>query len=151
MPSRIPPTRPRGGAPFGNTNALKHGFYSRRFRKSEMDDLEVTSFTGLRDEIAVLRVCIRRIVEWGASIKTFDEAMTFLRVVSLATGSLSRLVRTQQSIGGTDIEGVILQAITEAGQELGIYDTPQENKNDEASGWSSLIKKALLTPNDEES
>ena len=148
MPSRIPSTRPRGGAPFGNTNALKHGFYSRRFRKSEMDDLEATSFTGLRDEIAVLRVCIRRIVEWGASIQSFSDAMTFLRVVSLATGSLSRLIRTQQAIGGSDIEGVILQAITEAGQELGTYDASQGNK-DEASGWSSIIKKALLTPTDD--
>ncbi len=147
MPSRIPSARPRGGAPFGNTNALKHGFYSRRFRKSEMDDLEGTSFTGLRDEIAVLRVCIRRIIEWGASIQTFSDAMTFLRVVSLATGSLSRLVRTQQAIGGSDLESEIIQAITEVGHEMGIYDTPEGNKS--GPTWSSFLKKALLPPTDE--
>ena len=35
--------------------------------------------TGLRDEIAMLRVCLRRIVEWGAAIKDFSDAMTFMR------------------------------------------------------------------------
>jgi uncharacterized protein YjcR len=147
MPSRIPSTRPRGGAPFGNTNALKHGFYSRRFRKSEMADLEATSFTGLRDEIAMLRVSIRRIVEWGASIHTFPDAMTFLRVVSLATSSLSRLVRTQQAIGGSDLENVIQQAIAEVSDEMGIAGFPGESKAT-TPDLASLLK--LVSPPSDE-
>jgi hypothetical protein len=31
------------GAPPGNQNALKHGFYSRRFRNLEMGDLDVVT------------------------------------------------------------------------------------------------------------
>jgi hypothetical protein len=141
MPSRIPSARPRGGAPFGNLNALKHGFYSRRFRKSEMDDLENTDFTGLRDEIAMLRVSIRRIMEWGSAIQSFPDAMTFLRVIALATASLSRLIRTQQAIGGSEFESVIVQAISEVAEEMGIAGPPRKMGTD--TGLGSLIKSAL--------
>jgi len=118
------PSPRRRGAQLGNTNALKHGFYSRRFLKSEMDDLETTNYTGLRDEIAMLRVCIRRIIEWGVSIQDFPEALNFLRVVSLATASLSRLVRTQEAIAGSDMESALEKAIGEVAVELGIMDPP---------------------------
>jgi hypothetical protein len=134
----------------GNTNALKHGFYSRRFRKSEIADLEATNFTGLRDEIAmlcVLCICIRRIVEWGSTIQSFPEAMIFMRVIALATGSLSRLVRTQQAIGGSDLESVLLQAISEVSQEMGITG-PANQADDSVHRWASLIKSEL-PPNDE--
>ena len=147
MTSRTPSPRPRGGAPKGNTNALKHGFYSRRFRKSEMDDLEATSFTGLRDEIALLRVCIRRCGEWGSLIRTFTDAMTFLRAISLSTGSLSRLVRTQQAIGGSDFESAIQQAIAQVGEELGIAGPPP--REEDAGPDLSSVLKLLTQPNDE--
>jgi hypothetical protein len=143
-PSHIPSSRRRGGAPRGNTNALKHGFYSRRFRKSEADDLEQTSFTGLRDEIAMLRVCLRRIVEWGAAIKDFSDAMTFMRTISLGTGSLSRLISIQKAIGGTDFESVIAQAVSEVSQELGITapPRPEETGNDQADFFLKLFSRA---------
>ncbi len=43
--------RPRG-APRGNRNALKHGFYARTFPSSEVKDLETYPFQGLQDAIA---------------------------------------------------------------------------------------------------
>jgi hypothetical protein len=45
----------RGGQP-GNTNALKHGFYSRRFRDIEFSDLDVITVADLQNEIAMMRV-----------------------------------------------------------------------------------------------
>lgn len=47
--------RNRGGQP-GNTNALKHGFYSRRFRDIEFSDLDVITVADLQNEIAMMRV-----------------------------------------------------------------------------------------------
>ena len=48
MPSPLPSTRPRGGAPSGNTNALKHGFYARAFKPAEQSDLAGGRVAGQR-------------------------------------------------------------------------------------------------------
>lgn len=127
-PHNSPPRRP--GAPLGNTNALKHGFYSRRFRKSELTDLEAASFTGLSEEIAMLRVCIRRVIEWGRHIESFPDALSFLRVISLATASLSRLVHTQKALTSTDANQVLLQAVEEVAREMGFVPGAQETGAD---------------------
>ena len=56
------PSKPprRRGAPFGNRNALKHGFYARNFDPGDTKDLDEHEFDGLTDEIILLRVYIRR-------------------------------------------------------------------------------------------
>ena len=51
--------RKRGGQP-GNTNALKHGFYTKNFSLAECQGLEATKEIVLADEITLLRVLIRR-------------------------------------------------------------------------------------------
>ena len=56
-------TRKKPGAPEGNWNAFKHGFYSKRFRPLELSDLDTALGDGLEDEIALLRVIIRRVFE----------------------------------------------------------------------------------------
>ena len=53
-PASLAP-RKRGGQP-GNTNSLKHGYYSTRFSLADLTDLENHSFSGLHDEITMLRV-----------------------------------------------------------------------------------------------
>jgi hypothetical protein len=56
------------GAPRGNTNALKCGFYSRKLRTVEKNDLEKTEFVNnLRDEILMLKVVIRRVWELSST------------------------------------------------------------------------------------
>jgi hypothetical protein len=54
--------RHRGAQP-GNTNALKHGFYSARFSPLEARDLDVALRDGVEDEIALLRITIRRVFD----------------------------------------------------------------------------------------
>ena len=99
----------RRGAPPGNLNALKHGFYSRQLRllrgasvvienSNRADDpTEETASarTGLEDEITLLRVYIRRVVELGAGTEDIFAALGILRVLSLAVATLNRLVKTQ--------------------------------------------------------
>ena len=56
--------RSRGGQP-GNINAIKHGFYSRRFMDLEAKDLETVPVEGLEGEIALMRVMIRRVFDYA--------------------------------------------------------------------------------------
>ena len=58
-------TRSRGAQP-GNLNAVKHGFYSAHFHQADLAAFETNTFTGLNDEIALLRLYIHRAVELGA-------------------------------------------------------------------------------------
>ena len=57
--AKEPGRKKRGGQP-GNTNALKHGFYAKNFSLAERRGLQVTKGVVLGDEIALLRVLIRR-------------------------------------------------------------------------------------------
>jgi len=144
MSSRNSSSR-RRGAPVGNTNAVTHGFYSRRFRKNEVQDLENAYFSGISDEIAMLRVCIRRAIEWGKDIQCLPEALDFLRTISLATGNLSRLVRTQKLIAGSGLDRAIEQAILEVGAEMGIYDSPEGASSSSAASTSESLESAILS------
>lgn len=92
-PKPVPVVR-RPGAPRGNTNAFKHGFYSSRYRSSEVAAL-LTLPEGLAEEIALLRVCIRRIFDLAGQATSVDEGIRLLSTVGRAVSILDRLLRTQ--------------------------------------------------------
>ena len=48
-----------GGQP-GNTNAIKHGFYTKNFSLAERRGLQAANTVVLGDEIGLLRVLIRQ-------------------------------------------------------------------------------------------
>jgi hypothetical protein len=108
--------RTRGGQP-GNTNALVHGFYSPRFRETDLADLDQCQFSGLEDEIIMLRVYIRRVIDLSPEIEKLDAAISLLRALSLASIAMTRLIRTQQSIGPSPLDE-LSAALSEALQEL---------------------------------
>ena len=60
--STQPGNKKRGGQP-GNTNALKHGFYTKQFSITERRGLQEIEGVVLSDEIGLLRVLIRRFAE----------------------------------------------------------------------------------------
>ena len=97
------------GAPYGNHNALKHGFYSRHFRSGELSDLEAVNAEGLQDEIAAMRVYIRRFIASSAqgsapgdratpssAAKATYPDMVFLDAIGLAATRLASLIKTQK-------------------------------------------------------
>lgn len=88
----------RRGAPIGNTNALKHGFYARKFKPTDLSGIEDFQFSGLDEEITMLRIYIRRVIEMGADVQDLPRVMALLHVISLATISLTRLIRTQHLV-----------------------------------------------------
>jgi len=117
--------RKSGGQP-GNWNAFKHGFYSRRYKPLELSDLSTVMIDGLDDEIALLRVIIRRVFEFAndddaQNLSTWSAALDTL---GAASTRLAGLLRTQQVISGGagDAVDAISEALGEIAHELGFRD-----------------------------
>ena len=78
------------GAPKGNQNARKHGFYSKVLNEAEKLDFELaTGVEGIDDEIALLRVKIKSLIAHDPDN---------IKLIMQATNTLARLVRTRYNI-----------------------------------------------------
>jgi len=88
----------RRGAPKGNQNARKHGFYSKVLDEAEQLDFELaTGVEGIDDEIALLRVKIKSLLEHDPEN---------IKLIMEATSTLARLVRTRYDISKEDRKGL---------------------------------------------
>jgi len=86
------------GAPKGNQNARKHGFYSRVLDEAEQLDFELaTGVEGIDGEIALLRVKIKSI------LKNDPEN---IKLIMQATNALAKLVKTRYNISKEDKKGL---------------------------------------------
>ena len=86
------------GAPKGNQNARKHGFYSNVLDEAQRIDFELaTGVDGIDDEIALLRVKIKSILERDPEN---------IRLIIQATNTLVRLVTTRYNISKEDTQGL---------------------------------------------
>jgi len=95
VPARVKGKR---GAPEGNQNARKHGFYSKVLDEAEQLDFELaTGVEGIDDEIALLRVKIKSILENDPEN---------IRLIMQATNILAGLVRTRYNIGTEQRKGL---------------------------------------------
>jgi hypothetical protein len=93
--------RHRGAQP-NNTNALKHGFYSRRFRQIDRDDLDaLPQDDRLDSEINAMRVLIRRALEetedkrlnlstWMAVVRSVSNGFRVITDMLIALATISR-------------------------------------------------------------
>ena len=110
-----PASKRRRGGQSNNTNALKHGFYSNHFRRSDLKDLDNCEFSGIKDEITMLRVNIRRCIEFSDQVTTLTEAMELLRTLSLASIALPLLIKTQYLLapGADPISELVNQLLEE--------------------------------------
>ena len=113
-----PPKPSRGGQP-GNKNALSYGFYASPLNETDLTDLDEWHFSGLLEEIALLRVYIRHVVKLSANAQTLEEAESLLRVLSLACIRLSGLITIQKIFGNRF--GEVGLEIDEAKRELYRY------------------------------
>src|ERR1035437_8913964 len=88
----------RSGAPRGNQNARKHGFYSDVLDENQLQDLEqLDEVEGLDDEIALLRVKIKSLVR-----KDPDNIALIVRAVE----SMGRLLKIKYNLGKNDKPGL---------------------------------------------
>jgi len=109
------------GAQPGNVNAWKHGFYSRRFKALELCDLDTILQNNLDDEIALLRVMIRRVFEIAdSSAESLEDWESALSTLGAASTRLAGLVRVQHLSSGKsqNIEDLLAEAIGDAAHEI---------------------------------
>ena len=86
------------GAPKGNQNARKHGFYAKVLDEAEQLDFELaTGVEGIDDEIALLRVKIKSILENDPED---------IRLIMQATNTLAGLVKTRYNIAKEQKKGL---------------------------------------------
>jgi hypothetical protein len=106
--------RKRGGQP-GNTNAIKHGFYSRAFRSVDIDDQDTLELK-LEDEIAAARVAGRRMLELSDEMTEPMQSIRALAAFSTHLTHIASLIRTHAILtGGSDTSS---EAITNAIQAV---------------------------------
>ncbi len=123
------PTKPdtekksRGGQP-GNTNALKHGFYTKRFDEQEKEALDLLEdHLDLMSEIKTLRVVLDRAltrITGGLEVEDFTALSSVIGGLSTTIG---RLVRLQRLLYGENkslreiLEGVLVEIAGDLGIE----------------------------------
>ena len=109
----------------GNTNAVKHGFYTNNFSPAECQGLEDTQGVVLGDEIALLRVLIRRFsgqVLSSQGVPLFESAH-HLAVISEAMLRLASLLRTDHLLGGSEtstLTDALSRALAEVNEEFAL-------------------------------
>jgi len=137
-----------------NTNALKHGFYSSRFHRADIADLDNHSFSGLKDEITLLRVYIRRVVENSYEVTDHTQTVELLRVISHALTTLNRLVRTQHALfggeTGNDFHAICDEVIVELMEEVQNGKTPWKDEKSTSQETSTEFVPGphIKTPED---
>ena len=86
------------GAPRGNRNAIKHGYYSRILSNKDKRDLQrASSVEGVDEEIALLRFKLKGVLK--------KDPNNF-RLITEALLSLNRLMRTRGKIQPNDTESL---------------------------------------------
>jgi hypothetical protein len=113
------PAKNRGAQP-GNKNALKHGFYCRKLPDSDVEGLNCIPSFSLFDEIEVLRIFIRKVVELSIDQEDIALSLDALRAISNATRGINRLIRTQQTIlpSPEERKNIYYQMLEKALQEM---------------------------------
>jgi hypothetical protein len=129
------PKRKRGGQE-GNQNAVKHGFYARHLRPSEIKDLQETSISGVQEEIAMQRIVARRLVKCLEQAQGPAEVADLGKAIATVVNSLGRLIRIQNLVAGpqSEAEATFLEALEAVHRELNIDNCNPPPEEDQAAG-----------------
>ncbi len=114
-PNDPQPTRRQRAKNPAKSGGAAHGFYSRQFTSLEQADLQSLLVGDLHDEIAMLRIALRRVLDLSEGISDLGQAIRWLNTMSIASTRLASLVRTQRLLLGNDarIAETISQALSE--------------------------------------
>ncbi len=107
------------GAPHGNRNALKHGFYSAAFRQQERRLLARLSPTDLSSEIDLIRIANFRLLEalsQSPAPLDVDQQLAIVRAVNLSTQSITALLRTGYLMSIVAVDSPDLPALSAGDQ-----------------------------------
>ena len=108
--------KPRG-APIGNSNSFKHGFYSSRFKKRPPSADETTVLKSLADEIALIRVFAQRLIDQPEPPSAdVTELTDVLRVLCISSTAITRILRVHFLV--TESESILDSHIKAAIQQV---------------------------------
>jgi hypothetical protein len=137
----LSPPRSRGGQ-LGNLNALKHGFYTRRLKKRDLTGVEATDVKTLIEEIALVRVFTRRLIESLDPSADAYELASVLRILCVALKSITNAMKAQHWL-----------TVNDAGQEdelnIAIREFWSEIQSRQSSAGQSSSEAALIPPADD--
>jgi hypothetical protein len=101
----------RCGAPKGNQNARKHGFYSQVLNEAQQEQLkQAHEVQGIDEEIAIMRVKLLTIM---------NEHPDRIDLQTVAANAIARLVNTRHNIGKNEKKG-LKAAISKVYDEIGL-------------------------------
>jgi hypothetical protein len=95
------PAPRKRGAPLGNTNAVKHGYYSHRINPGRGSFPANPTRSGLADQIALMRAYFDQVIRLSAGYKQVRDWPGILNALSLTVKSISFLIEFQQRMGGS--------------------------------------------------
>lgn len=105
----------RRGAPEGNQNARKHGFYSHALSAAEQLEIEqAADMPGLDDEIIILRMKLKKLLE---------DSPDRIDLHIAAANSIARLVKVRYEISKEQkksLKDAIAKVLTEVAAPLGV-------------------------------
>jgi hypothetical protein len=109
-------------------NALKHGFYTRRIKKRDLSGVEDTNVKGLAEEIALIRIFTRRLVETCDPSADISAHAGILRTICLSTSAITRIIKAQAFLinDPNDFYRDVDEVIRQVRIEMGIDDPPLE-------------------------
>lgn len=97
----------------GNTNALKHGLYAKRFSAEQVRDLRKMNPEDVAGEIAILRVRIDKVIGLLEATETAPGLkVRWQNALTRATIAVGTLARTQALLNAED--PVMLEGLEEA-------------------------------------
>jgi len=132
--------RKQGGQP-GNKNAMRHGFYAKRFTDEEAERLDKQGPTDVQAEIALLRVCLDKLYNQLYFEPTYfniknkdredataqsnirdDHYLKQLNTLAIMSQAVATLARTDHLIHGKagGVQDDILRALEEIRLEMGL-------------------------------
>lgn len=95
------------GAPVGNQNRTKHGFYQKSEVSSQIPDIDVL--------IADLQARMGKVADYMDEADSSEEMLKAFNLYAQATSRMGRLLRDKQALGGN---GSALDALDSALDEL---------------------------------
>ncbi len=130
-PLCAPHTKGLLGAPLGNRNALKHGFYATTLSPDDLKELDEDVFEDiLDDEVLLLRLALRRLQRMVLTGMTPDpdpqplDVQDYARFIGLTfqgVNTLSRLLRVRHDLPGNDRwEQIVNWTLDALSEEWGI-------------------------------
>lgn len=113
MPTMHPQQRRRGGQP-GNKNASKADFYAANLSPEELADLRVKETGLLAEEIAVMRVLIRRVLAFCYdSHSSLGNTLDIMRAVTDSSLALAKIIQINHKVQPEEDKDAILRILTE--------------------------------------